>query len=267
MLIGVNPCLIKFFGREKTMFIKRFILVCLTISACLLGTAANAELVSRWEFSGNANDSQGLNNGTLMNGASIGTDPVHGQVLMLDGINDYVDCGNDASLDVGSGSFTVAAWGKRPATNSVYDIVAKRDPTAPYTGWSFEMFWWYDNQWHTKLWTPQENGTELDYDFAPDTWYHVAAVRDAVNSQISYYVNGHLEVTLPFSNADLSNNAKLTIGQLSEEYIHNFAGPIDDVRIYNHALTAQEIAAIVPEPATLVMLGIGGIVLRMRRGR
>ena len=242
-------------------------LVCLVLVLMVWINTTNAALVSQWEFNGNANDSVGDNDGTLKNGAYIGTDPVHGQVLALDGTNDYFNCGDDSSLDVGGGSFTVAAWVKRPFNGGVYDIVAKRQPYAPYTGWSFEMMTWDDGQgWRIKLWTSQERAAQCLYSFEADTWYHVAAVRDAVNSQISYYINGQLESTLPFSNADNSNTANLSIGRLSEENAQYFKGPIDDVRIYDNALTAGEIASIVPEPCTLLLLGIGAIVVRKTRG-
>jgi hypothetical protein len=252
-------------GEEKTMFTKHFVFTFILVTG-LFCFAANAELVSQWKFNGNANDSWGNNNGTLMNGASIGIDPVHGQVLSLDGYNDYVDAGNNSSLDVGGNSFTVAAWVKRPSTGGVYDIIAKRQPSFPYTGWSFEMMTWNDGQgWRIKLWTPQETGTAALFSFAADTWYHVAAVRDAVNSQISYYVNGQSIGTLAFSNADLSNNAKLSIGRLSEENLQYFPRTIDDARIFNNALSAGDVAAIAPEPCTLLLLGLGGFALRIRR--
>jgi hypothetical protein len=237
-------------------------LVCLVLALTVWANTANADLVSQWEFNGNADDSMGINNGTLMNGATIGTDPVHGQVLSLDGINDYVDCGNNSSLDVGGGSFTVAAWVKRPTVNGIYDIIAKRAPLSPNTGWVFQIYTWETDEWRMKVWTPEEHAAEVFVPFIADTWYHVAAVRDAVNSQINYYVNGQLTATLPFSNTDLSNTASLSIGRLSEKNNQYFKGPIDDVRIYNNTLTAGEIAAIVPEPCTLILFGIGGLLLR-----
>ena len=46
-----------------------------------------------------------------------------------------------------------------------------------------------------------------------------------------------------------------------------FNGLIDDVAVYNRALSAQEIYQIysIPEPATLLLLGLGGLALRKRR--
>ena len=227
-------------------------------------------LVSHWTFdeaSGNtAYDSAGSNNGTLVNGAGR-VAGISGNALNLDGINDYVNCGNNSSLDVGGGSFTISAWVKRPTNEGVYDIISKRLPTSPNTGWSFEILTWHDSNWRIKVWTPQEQGTNFFYPFAADAWYYVAAVRDAEKSEITYYINsssGSGTLTLPFSNADNSNTANLSIGSLSEENTQYFKGSIDDVYIYNRALSSAEINELynVPEPVTLLLLGLGAIVAR-----
>jgi hypothetical protein len=243
-------------------------LVCLVLALMVWANTANADLVSQWEFNGNADDSMGINNGTLMNGATIGTDPVHGQVLSLDGINDYVDCGNNSSLDVGGGSFTVAAWVKRPSRiNGFFAIVTKGfGPLSSYTGWDFQIAASYDNQWLTYVWTPEhtdEHATEVAYyPFIADSWYHIAAVRNTVNLNISYYIDGQLAASFPLSDADYSNTANLNIGKLSGVNDQYFSGMLDDVRIYDNALTAGEIAAIVPEPCTLILLSFGAIIIR-----
>jgi hypothetical protein len=44
-----------------------------------------------------------------------------------------------------------------------------------------------------------------------------------------------------------------------------FNGAIDDLRIYDNALSAEEVAALVPEPTTIALLGIGGLGLLRRR--
>ena len=44
-----------------------------------------------------------------------------------------------------------------------------------------------------------------------------------------------------------------------------FIGLLDDMRIYNHALTQQEITALIPEPTTISPLPVGGLTLLPRK--
>ena len=67
-------------------------------------------LVAHYEFNGDANDSVGSYHGTLYDGASIVNDPQHGQVLSLDGVNDYVQTPMTQSIP----SWTIACWIKSP---------------------------------------------------------------------------------------------------------------------------------------------------------
>ncbi|MCX5635111.1 MAG: PEP-CTERM sorting domain-containing protein [Planctomycetota bacterium] len=40
---------------------------------------------------------------------------------------------------------------------------------------------------------------------------------------------------------------------------------LDDIRIYNQALNANEVAALVPEPTTILIVGLGALMLRKKR--
>ena len=51
------------------------------------------------------------NNGTLQNGVGYGS--TNKGVLVFDGVDDNVNCGNDASINFGTGDFTVSVWFRR----------------------------------------------------------------------------------------------------------------------------------------------------------
>ena len=66
------------------------------------------DYISWWKFEGDANDETGTNNGTLTNGASTAYNSERqGQVLVLDGLDDYVDVGN---FDIVGSGLTISAW-------------------------------------------------------------------------------------------------------------------------------------------------------------
>ena len=75
-----------------------------------------------------------------------------------------------------------------------------------------------------------------------DAWYFVAATRDSATGELAVYVNGARTGSSVFSAVPNTQAVPLRIGMSyyvpSGEY---FKGAIDDVRIYNRALSAQEI--------------------------
>ena len=80
---------------------------------------------------------------------------------------------------------------------------------------------------------------------ALNTWYHVAGVYNAAARTLDIYVNGVLNNgvllgTVPA--AQIVRNINVNIGRRTGGY--HFKGVIDDVRIYNRALTPVEISQI-----------------------
>ena len=73
------------------------------------------------------------------------------------------------------------------------------------------------------------------------TWYHVAAVKSGNN--LLMYVNGSLESTSPFSSFTDTNSADLLFGSYTGQSTF-LNGEIDEVELFNRALSASEIQAI-----------------------
>ena len=87
---------------------------------------------------------------------------------------------------------------------------------------------------------------------AVNTWYHVAGVYDATNRTLNVYVNGQLVNgalvgTIPA--VQLDSNQNVNVGQRpGAAGNYNFAGVMDNVRIYNRALSQAEIQTDMTTP-------------------
>jgi hypothetical protein len=154
-----------------------------------------------------------------------------------------VDLGNPASLRL-TGSMTLTAWVKitsQPVDDGA--IVAKLGSV----GWQLKTS--PDTGVRTAA-IEISNGSVPIQRYSntvlvPNTWYHLAGVYDAVNRTLSIYVdalldNGVLLGTVPAAQFDPPWNAN--IGQRAgSPQTFNFLGTIDEVHVFNRALTAAEI--------------------------
>ncbi len=199
-------------------------------------------------------DSSGNNlNGTIVGATWVSTGK-YGKALSFNGSTSYVDLGNPAQLRL-TGSMTVEAW-INAAANPADDgqIVAKSNDAA---GWQVKTS--PDTGPHTfgVGVSGTSNSRTQRYSTtvrALNTWYHVAAVYDATAGTLSLYVNGvlnngTLSGTVPASQFDQAVN--VNIGRRTGGYYFN--GLIDEVRIYNRALSQSEVQTDmntpVPAPA------------------
>jgi len=166
---------------------------------------------------------------------------MYGGALSFNGSTSYVELGNPAALQL-TGSMTVEAWVKAAANPSNDgEIVAKSSDsgwilkTTPDTGPETFGFRLSANS----STTAQRYSTTVR---SLNTWYHVAGVYDASSQTLSTYVNGVLDSgtlrgVVPASQYNPSVN--VNIGRRASGYYFN--GLIDEVRIYNRALSQAEI--------------------------
>jgi len=194
-------------------------------------------LVGYWAFeegSGTtANDASGSgNNGTLTNGPKWASGKVGG-ALQFDGVDDYVDAGANSSTNI-TGAITIEAW----IYLRSYDVDYRTIVGKSAQNW-FRVeespgnlrFYLYQGA----VWKNISSTENINL----NTWYHVVATYD--NSTGKLFINGLDKSgasSLLGGGAD-SSSGILYISRSSG--IGPWDGLIDDVRIYNRALSATEI--------------------------
>jgi hypothetical protein len=195
-----------------------------------------------------AYDSAGNNDGTLNNGP-VWTDSGIDGSLMFDGVDDYVSVSDSPELNFGAGqSFSCSAWVKynfsEPGrvlqkwssdTNSGFGIFANSfDISMPGIEGSLAFLTWQN-----------ENNLDLvtyyDGNYNDDDWHMVVGVRDQHAGTMSIYVDAVEVNETPEGSRDLSNAGDLNIG-ISYSLNAPFNGIIDDVRIYDRALSPNDVA-------------------------
>ncbi len=200
-------------------------------------------LVGYWNFdqgSGTiAYDSSGYNNQGTIYGASWTSGKVNG-ALNFDGINNYVDCGNNEILDPTQGA-TIEAWvnfNQLPSAAKHIMAIAGRSGG----GTDLDLQTETDNRFKFYIGPGAPNVAVSNTVVETNKWYHIVGTYQA-NNNIKIYVNGVLEKTTLISITRNTNPNKFSIGQSCIFPGRFFNGIIDEVKIYNRALSAEEIVA------------------------
>jgi len=215
------------------------------------GGGSDEGLVAEWRFDEGAgsvlHDSSGNGNDGTIHGASW-TAGKFGNALRFDGQDDFVDCGNDASLSWRSADYSVCAWAKRMSTGSYDVIVGKQEDGGNYRGWYLRFnsrkaavsdiiefaTGNYDRSWNGN------GAVRSDGTYTDTNWHYICGVLDGKNSKARLYVDGvEIKNDAGSNTYNIDNSVSLRIG--AKENGEYFNGKIDEVRIYNRALTAEEI--------------------------
>jgi type II secretory pathway component PulJ len=215
--------------------------------------SADSSLVGWWKFddgSGtSAIDSSGNgNNGTLINGPTWAIDGKISGALSFNGVNQYVDMGN--VLNAGSGDLTVAAWFKTSvAGDSDQGIVAKRNNSfGNEDGYSITINA-PGSDFGDGVTGEDDNGPGVKV--SADVWHQMVMTISRGSELKSTYIDGTLDFTDSISGIGSQNNSlDLRIGASGNGRYFN--GLIDDVRIYNRALSSSEVAALYANPGPSV---------------
>jgi len=176
--------------------------------------------------------SQSSNNGTITN-AVYNTSGKYGKALQFDGSGDLVNCGNDATLRL-TDPMTLEAWFYWPGSSSNSYIISKGTAGSNQDGYHI----WLDSTLGEYLLTTQVGNTMTKYsEPTKNVWHHVVVTDDGTN-KITYY-DGVL-LGSASSSRDDDVNDDLKIGEYSTGG-NSFNGLIDEVYIWNRALSADEI--------------------------
>ncbi len=249
------------------------VLILSTLLSPLMTLASDHELFSgqilHIACNGDVTDQSGQNHTVENVGVTIVSDKIskRGRACFFAG-NDYLRIPNSPSFSLSD--FTISTWALVEAEVATYNgearaIVSNYDESGQYYGIGI-----YNGQYQGKAVTFFDDGTGLNgaidtagSSLADAQWHHLTAVfKGGVNVEL--YVDGVSKSrslgTMP---ATISPTGDLFIGRdgNSEQLLKNkWVGSLDDIRIFNHALSAEEVARLagvidLPTGETFIPLG------------
>jgi len=212
---------------------------CCSVFACLLAFCSGAlaglndGLVAYYPFDGNANDAGPFRNHGVNGGATFTANGKVGGAIHFNGMNQYVRVRRSLSLEI-TGPISMCAWVRPEATGLWMAVVEKE---INFTGYNLNV---NNGRLYTRI-----DGSTLDSVPVPlGQWTHLIGV--FTGSQLTQYLNGQevgrvLASSLHIVDKDLSIGAWYSWYSPPGSYTRFFKGDIDEVRIYNRALSTNEI--------------------------
>jgi hypothetical protein len=214
-----------------------------------------SDLIAIYPFNGNANDESGRGNHGTIYGASPVKDRFGNEdsAYSFDGVNDYVDIGRPLV----SGDFTISFWFKSNGRQNRFAVpisqgnMSYRGFGFTFTKGSYNGFSWgtwkdkkvADPHWGKSAWHT------IDFNFPKDintdfSWHHLTATHK--DNIIAVYSDGEFQGTTSKFRINFGNfNFNIGRASANRDFNHRtFNGVIDDIRIYNRALSGKEVVGL-----------------------
>jgi len=218
--------------------------------------AKGAGLKGHWKLDDGAGttalDSAGLNDGTLTNGPTWTTGRLCGG-LSLDGTNDYVQLAGSSTLISGDSSFSLSAWfqtttlyttsptalGGRILTVYQSNLGSQVSKAAigVFGDNTDTVMFMYENPGVTVI-------TKTSSSLNDGQWHHLAGTYDAGTNTAMLYYDGAFAASADAGTIVSAGTEPARIGTGTVVNDGIFNGLVDDVRIYNRALSASEVKSL-----------------------
>jgi len=254
------------------------IFFCFLMFVCNPGVQADIllpdGLIAYYTFSGNADDISGTENDLTVYGATLTSDRFGNanSAYYFDGVDDYMQNVAPNELPTGNEARSVSAWiySEGATFDNYFQTILNWGTIGVSNAYfGFERGGATDSQYDNKLsvidWKDNYFGIS---DIIFKQWYHVVLTFDG--NTLNLYIDGQNDGFSQKEYGTINSESGLMIGDAPyhpyDAWHNNFYGLLDDIRIYNRALSAEEVAqiyayennpSVVPEPASMLLLGFG----------
>jgi hypothetical protein len=193
--------------------------------------------------------------GTCNSGAGTemwddGTTGKFNSSLGFDGTDDYVSVADSSVLDI-TGDITVSLWAKPSVVDTSTDILLEKGDGTNATSRAFGIRINGSSLWSGAFYNTSGGSDVFASNITPvvGRWDHVVITRTSTIDRI--YVNGQQAGSSSLSGTLNNTSTILAIGRPGSLGSNYFNGQIDDVRIYNYALSATQVKTVYNENAAV----------------
>jgi len=229
-------------------------------------------LVAHYEFEDNADDSTSATpeqDGVKYGDSAYTTGKIGSKALSFDPVdaNDYVvveDANGAIDAEFSTGSFTVGLWVKTESVTPDGHLICNGTDGGDWAGGlqsgkNYRLFFVNSSLFQFKIDDDanDSSATVSSSLLATDDWVHVTGIRNTTDGVLELYVDGLLWSIGNDNSSDISSpNEPLIIGGQADD-VNNvtglytcggfYAGELDDIRLYDKALTVGEVIYLVTE--------------------
>lgn len=217
-----------------------------------------------------ASSATGNYSGTYTGGVTLGQQGIvtGNNSAYFNGSSSYVGITNNTNLNPNTSSFSISLWIKPQATPFQRFIWKNNGTAPPFDGYYMATYVSQSKLYIYGGFGDAAQSVELSGLGVFNAWNHVVLVRDKSSGKVKLYLNGviALEKADPTGNIDFTGD--LAIGGRPGISQEMFTGNIDEVAIFQKALTAESvtlqynIGANIPEPSSIMLLGMVAIFMK-----
>lgn len=198
-------------------------------------TGGDPHLVAYYDFNGDANDASEYGSDGVVNGPTLTTDreAVANQAYLFDGTDDDITVADTNNFRFSS-QITITTWIRPDEQKS--QVVCRKGGGAVTPLFELSLSGTGDIVFALETNQVRKTG------YTTATWVHVAGTYDG--SMMRLYVDGILSDSTSIADALIQDTSTLLIGTRTNQASNTFHGAIDEIRIYDVALTQSEIATL-----------------------
>jgi len=225
--------------KHLTLALALLTVLCTSVDAQLPSYLPADGLVGWWPFNGNANDESGNGNDGVVNGAVLASDRLGNSASAYSFSNNTITVAHNTLFGIQQSSeLTVSFWTSVTGGQTVQHFIGKRPNAAGSFNWQFAFNYpaniglAFGGTSNSTLY-----GVVTDYQLPINDWIQITGTYQ--NQQWSLYINGDFIESVSSSLLFPDANVPLTFGNSGN--FQPLYGLLDDIAIYNRALTPQEV--------------------------